>query len=396
MKSGFGSGSRGGLSWLAGLILLALSASSCSRKAAEAGRRPGPGGAGPPVPVLAAVAEARDMPVNLGAIGTVEAYSTVAIRPQLTGKIEAVHFQEGQEVAAGDLLLSLDARPWEAALNQARANLARDEAQLTSARLGFERTRNLFDGKIASQQDYDSAEAAYQALVATVLADQAAVTNAQLDLEYTKIRSPIDGRTGSLSVKAGNVVKATDDILLTIAQIHPVYVAFSVPEQHLTAVRRRFSSAKLPVAAVVPGQAQDAACGELTFVNNTVDTNTGTILLKATFENTNNILWPGQFVQVSLTLSNLVQAIVVPSQAVQTGQEGEFVFIVQPDGTVAARPVATGVVQDNHTVIEQGVRPGETIVTDGQLRLVPGAKVTIKPGLHSGTSSRSNAGERMN
>jgi len=308
----------------------------------------------------------------------VRAYSLVSIRSQITGPITKVHFKEGQEVNVGDPLFTIDPRPYEAALNQARANLERDIAQMISARLEFERTSNLFESKIASSQDYDSAQAAYQAMQATVAADHAAVTNAQVSLGYTDIRSPIEGRTGNLIVKAGNVVKAPDDVLLTITQIHPIYVAFTVPEQNLAAIRQQSRQSDLQVEAVVPGEANHPVVGELTFLNNMVDTNTGTILLKGTFVNTNDVLWPGQFVQVSLTLSNLVNAVVVPSQAVQTGQQGEFVFVVKSDQTVDTRPVITGVTYEGQTVLSSGVKPGETVVTDGQLRLAPGTKVSTQ------------------
>ncbi len=362
-----------GFAALSAVILM----SSCSRQApAGAGaRRPG---SGAPVPVLVAQAVARDIPIEIHAIGTVQPFSAVSVRPQITGKIIQVHFREGQDVKSGDLLFSLDARPWEAALNQTVANSKRDEAQLVSARLAFQRSSNLFESKIASQQDLDTAEAEFQALQATLLADNAAISNAQLNLGYMEIRSPIEGRTGDLTVKAGNVVKAPDDVLLRITQIHPVYVGFSVPERHLPEIRSEFSSTNLPVQAVVPSQTNHPAFGELTFIDNMVDTNTGTIFLKGTFPNTNNVLWPGQFVHVSLTLSNLTQATIVPSQAVQTGQNGEFVFLVKQDQTVDARPVATSVTYDGFTVVSSGVKPGETVVTDGQLRLVPGAKVNIK------------------
>jgi multidrug efflux system membrane fusion protein len=278
--------------------------------------------------VLAARATSQDVPVEIRGIGTVQAYSTVAVRPQITGPIVQVHFQEGKEVKAGELLFTIDPRPWEAALNQSIANLKRDQAQLINARLQFERTKNLFESKIASQQDFDTAEANFHAAESTVLADSAAMTNAQLSLDYTSIRAPIEGRTGSLAVKQGNVVKAPDDVLVTITQIRPVYVAFAVPEHQLPAIQARSSESALPVQAFAPGDADHKALGELTFIDNTVDTNTGTILLKGTFANTNNVLWPGQFVETSLTLSNLVQATVVPSQAVQAGQNGEFIFVV--------------------------------------------------------------------
>ena len=362
---------------LTGLAALALLLTSCSHSSPTAGG--GRPGAGVPVPVLTAQAEARDVPVAIHTIGNVQAYSMVAIRSQITGAMIAVPFQEGQEVKTGDLLFSIDPRPWQAALNQAEANLQRDQAQLIATRLTFERTSNLFVSKIASREDYDTAEANDHALESTLLADRAAISSAQASMDYTAIRSPIDGRTGNLTVKAGNVVKAPDDVLLTITQVRPIYVAFSVPEQNLPTIRRQSSKATLAVEAVVPSETNRPAYGELTFINNSVDTNTGTIFLKGTFANTNEALWPGQFVQVSLTLSNLARATVVPSQAVQTGQNGEFVFVVLPDRTVTNKAVTTRVPIDGSTVIAAGVNPGDTVVTDGQLRLVPGARVSFKP-----------------
>jgi len=367
------------------LLVALLSLPACSRKdpSAQSGR----GAQGPAVPVLTATVTAEDVPVEIQAIGNVQAYSLVSVRSQITGPITQVHIQEGQEVKAGDRLFSIDSRPGEAALNQALANLKRDEAQMLSARLEFLRTSNLFESKIASQQDFDTAEANYRALEGSALADGAAITNAQVSLGYTTIRSPIDGRTGNLTVKAGNVVKTPDDVLLTITQVRPIYVAFSVPEQQLPAIRRESQATTLPVVAIVPGETNRPAQGELTFINNMVDITTGTILLKATFANTNNVLWPGQFVQVSLTLSNLSKATVVPSQAVQTGQNGEFVFVVKPDETVEPRPVTTSITANGKTVIAAGVKPGETVVTDGQLRLVPGVKVSLRESLASGTAT---------
>jgi len=371
---------------LTGMLLLLP---ACTRK--DPAAQPGGGARSPVVPVLTATATSEDVPVEIQAIGNVQAYSLVSVRSQITGPLMKVHIQEGQDVKAGDLLFSIDPRPWEAALNQAQANLKRDEAQMLSARLEFLRTSNLFESKIASQSDYDTAEANYRALEGSALADSAAISNAQVSLGYTSIRSPIDGRTGNLVVKAGNVVKSPDDVLLTITQVRPIYVAFSVPEQQLPAIRRESQRAALPVMAVVPSETNRPARGELTFINNTVDTATGTIFLKGTFANTNGVLWPGQFVRVSLTLSNLAQATVVPSQAVQTGQNGDFVFVVKPDETVETRPITTGITADGKTVIVAGVTPGETVVTDGQLRLVPGAKVSVKPPATSGSST--NAAE---
>jgi multidrug efflux system membrane fusion protein len=337
------------------------------------------------VPVLVARAVKQDVPVEIQGVGTVQAYSFVSIRSQITDEIVKVHFSEGQEVKAGDLLFTLDPRPFEAALNQAKANLQRDQAQMVNGLLNFERTSNLFASKIAAQADYDSAEATYQSAQSTVVADAAAITNAQVNLDYTSIRSLIDGRTGNLTVKEGNVVKSPDDVLLTITQTRPIYVGFAVPEEYLPAIRRRSSESTLPITAFAPGDTNDIARGDLTFIDNTVDTNTGTILLKGTFPNTNTVLWPGQFVQATLTLSNLVGVTTVPTQAVQTGQDGEFIFVVKPDQTVEARPVVAGIAYDGSQVIDQGLEPGETVVTDGQVRLKPGTKVIAKT--EEGTNS---------
>ena len=333
------------------------------------------------VPVVVAQAEARDVPVELRNIGNVEAYSTVTVRSQITGQIIKVHFREGQDVKAGDLLFTIDPRPAEGMLLHAQADLKRDEAQLVSARLEFQREQKLLESSIASRDDYDKAEAAFHALEATVLADQSAISNAALNVEFTAIRSLIDGRTGNLAVKEGNIVKAPDDALVTINQVHPIYVTFSVPEQDLPAIRRRMQQAALPVEAQVSGEPDDPPRGHLSFIDNAVDATTGRIKLKATFPNTDNTLWPGQFVQTTLVLSNLAQATVVPSQAVQSSQSGEFVFVVKADATVQkrpVRPVALGLSRSGVAVIQSGVSPGETVVIDGQLRLVEGSKVTTQ------------------
>jgi len=368
------------------VIAVAFVLSSCSQKSPAGGKSAR--GAGGPIPVVVAKAEARDVPVEIQAVGNAQAYSSVSIRPQITGQITKVHFHEGQEVKAGDELFTIDPRPFQAALNQAQANLQRDQAMLLNGRLNFERTSNLLSSKIASQADYDTALSAYQSAQSTVVADAAAVTNAQLSLEYTSIRSPIEGRTGNLTIKEGNVVKAPDDILVSVTQIHPIYVAFAVPENNLAAIRGEAAHESLTVKASPPGDTNSTATGQLTFIDNSVDTNTGTILLKATFQNTNTVLWPGQFVQTSLVLSNLTQATVVPSQAVQTGQDGEFLFVVKEDQTVEARPIVAGITYDGVRVIMNGLKPGETVVIDGQVRLTAGAKVSVKsPDAVSGTNS---------
>ena len=368
------------------VIASALVLSSCSQKSPAGGKSAR--GAGGPIPVVVAKAEARDVPVEIQAVGNAQAYSAVSIRSQITGQITKVHFQEGQEVKAGDELFTIAPRPFQAALNQAQANWQRDQAMLINGRLSFERTSNLLSSKIASQADYDTALSAYQSAQSTVIADAAAVTNAQLSLEYTSISSPIEGRTGNLTIKEGNIVKAPDDILVSVTQIHPIYVAFAVPENNLAAIRSEAAHESLAVKAYPPGDTNSTATGQLTFIDNSVDTNTGTILLKATFQNTNTVLWPGQFVQTSLVLSNLTQATVVPSQAVQTGQDGEFLFVVKEDQTVEARPIVAGITYDGIRVIMSGLKPGETVVIDGQVRLTAGAKVSVKsPDAVSGTNS---------
>jgi multidrug efflux system membrane fusion protein len=309
----------------------------------------------------------------------------VTIRSQLTGQITKIHFQEGQEVKTGDELFTIDPRPLEGALRQAQADLKRDQAQLVSVKLEFERVKKLLESSIASRDDYDKAEAAFHALEATIQSDEALVSKAQLQVEFTSIRSRIDGRTGNLMVREGNIVKAPDDILVAVNQIHPIYVTFSVPEHELAAIRRRLSKTKLFVAAqlpaepLAPGNTAEPPRGELTFIDNTVDATTGRIKLKATFPNSDNALWPGQFVQTVLTLDVLKDAVVVPSEAVQSSQSGDFVFVVTAEATVQKRAIVAGVSRGGTTVIDKGVQAGETVVTDGQLRLTDGAKVTTQP-----------------
>ncbi len=341
---------------------------------------------GAAVPVLTAKAMATNVPVQIDPppVGHVTPVSTVTIHSQIGGLISAVHFQEGSEVKSNDLLFTIDPRPTQAALAAARAAVARDAAQLKNAKIQFDREQKLYDQKLVSQDEYDTSRAGFDALVGTVAADRAAVTNAELNLEFTEIRAPFDGVTGSLQFHAGNVVKAPDDTLLTINRIHPIYVEFAVPEQYLPEIRKQMNGQTLKVTATFENMDGPPPQGELTFVDNAVDMTTGTILLKATFPNENNSLWPGQFVQVVLTLSELTNAVVVPSQAVQVGQKGQFIYVVETDPTNAAslivenRPVKTGIAFGNETVVQSGLQAGETVVTDGQLRLAPKMKVTVK------------------
>jgi len=357
------------------VLAAALPGSGCSRGKSNAGR------AG--APVLVARAFTTNVPVQIDPppVGHVMAYSTVTIRPQIGGILQEVHFKEGQEVKQGDLLFTIDPRPSQAALDSARAALARDQAQLENAKIQFDREQKLFDQKLVSQDEFDTSKAGMDTLQGTVQADEAAVTNAQLNLEFTAIRSPIDGIAGALQFYQGNVVKAPDDTLVTLNQIHPIYVQFGVPEQFLPQIRKEMREHTLKVAATFDNMEGPPPQGELTFIDNAVDENTGMIQLKATFPNENSALWPGQFVTVALTLSELTNVVVVPSQAVQTGQNGEYLYVVksnQTDQTVEERPVVIGVAHDGVTVMAKGLKAGEMVVTDGQMRLAPGAVVSIK------------------
>jgi membrane fusion protein, multidrug efflux system len=338
-----------------------------------------------PVPVLIAQAVRKTVPIQLHAIGTVEAYSTVSVRSQIDGKIAEVHFHEGEDVKKGDLLVTIDPRPLEAALHQAQANLARDRAQLAQAVNDEKRYGYLLDQGVGSREQYDQAHATAQALRATVMADQAAAQTASINLEYTGIRSPIDGRTGNLMLHPGNLVKANDSAsaIVVINQVKPVYVDFNVPEKDLDEVRRDMNGHQLAVMVRPRSRELQAASesGTLSFIDNAVNANTGTFELKGLFHNETERLWPGQFVDVTLTLSELPDTILVPSQAVQTGQDGTFVFVVEQDMSAKAHPVVVGDSLEGQTVIKSGLRGGETVVTDGQLRLFPGAKVKIKSGL---------------
>jgi multidrug efflux system membrane fusion protein len=329
-------------------------------------------------PVTVATVTTHAVPVEIPAIGNVEAYSTVTVKSQVDAVIKQVHFTEGQDVRAGDLLFALDARPFQAMLQQAEANLARDEAQAKNARAQAQRNKGLFDSGIISKDQYDTFQTSADALDAGVRADKAAVENARLQLGYCTIRSPINGRTGSLLVHAGNLVKSNDTSLVVINQIHPIYVTFSVPEQYLPQIKQRLAHGKLAVLASTGDIHQNPDTGLLEFVNNTVDSTTGTIMLKGTFPNSSSQLWPGQFVNVAVKLAVEENAMVVPNQAVQAGEKGEYVYVVKPDMTAEYRPVVTGASSGGETVIEKGVRPGERVVTDGQLRIYPGAKLKIK------------------
>jgi multidrug efflux system membrane fusion protein len=410
-----------------GLLLLVLFSSACSNEKSGIS-------VSSPVPVIVADVIQKTVPVQLRAIGNVQAYSTITVKSIVGGEIRQVHFTEGQNVKKGEFLFTIDPRPFEASLKQAEANLSRDVAQVSqveadlaknialvkqaeanlerdiaqaeNAKVEAKRYESLIERQVVSRQQYEqfrtnaealeatvradkaakesaeaavrSSKAALENARAAVRADQAAVENAKIQLGYCFIRSPIDGRTGNLLVKRGNVIKANDIDLVTINQINPIYVAFSVPEQNLLEIKKYMAGGPLKVEALLPNDASDAEGGVLSFIDNTVDKTTGTILLKGTFINKEKRLWPGQFVNVVLTLATQSDAIIIPSQAVQTGQQGQYVFVLKSDLTVELRSVVVNRILNNESVIDKGLQNGEKVVTDGQLQLVPGAKVEVK------------------
>jgi len=354
-----------------GLLFLAIFSSGCSN---EKSNKP----VSAPIPITVGTVSQKTVPVELRVIGNVQAYSTVTIKSKVGGELTRVHFTEGQDVRKGDLLFTIDPRPYEAALKQAEANLQKDLAQAKHAQENARRYEFLVQKGVVARQQYDKFRTEAEALEAAVLADRAAVENAKIQLGYCSIHSPIDGRTGSLMVKQGNIIKADDINLIVINQIVPIDVAFSVPEQFLQEIKKYMALGKIQVDALVPSNNERPEKGTVTFVDNAVDTSTGTIRLKGTFGNRERKLWPGQFVNVVLTLTREPNTIVVPSQAIQTGQQGQYVFVVRQDLTVESRPVVVGRSVNSETVVQKGLVADEKVVTDGQLRLYPGARVEIK------------------
>jgi len=384
------------------LILAACALTSCS------GTAPVAAVGAPVAPVTVATVVQKTAPIDVEVIGNVEAYETVSVKSQIGGILEKVSIQEGDNVKKGDLLFTIDRRPLEAqvkqveatmahdraALRQAEANLRRDQSQETFARAQAERYKQLFERKAVSKQDaeqyvtdadtkhetVEADKAAIETSKAALDADQATLDNAKVQLSYTEIFSPVDGRLGNLNVKEGNVVKATDVELITINRVQPIYVTFSIPEDRLNEVRKQMAAGRKLQVLANPDKDGDSGweAGELTFIDNSVDPSTGAIKLKGTFQNKNHTLWPGKFVRVTLRLGSIQNAMLVPTQAVQTGQDGEYVFLVKPDMTVESRPVVTGVRVESDQVIQSGLQPGDLVVKEGHVRLVTGTHVQIK------------------
>jgi multidrug efflux system membrane fusion protein len=339
-----------------------------------------------PIPVTVAKAVLKTVPVQFRAIGHVEAISTVAVRARIGGELTSVGFLEGQDVRAGETLFVIDPRTYEAALRQAEAQLARDQALLRKADGDVERYAELVKKDYVTREQYDGMVAGAESLRATVAADRASVDDARLQVGYCTIKAPVAGRAGSLMVKAGNLIKANgDDPMVTLNQTRPICVGFSVPAQLLPEVNRR-KGERLEVTATPPQGSAGPQEGTLTFVDNAVDTATSTVLLKATFPNVDETLWPGAFVDVLVTLGEEPDRVVVPSTAVQAGQQGTYVYVVKGDGTAEMRPVEVARMDEVEAVIAEGLAAGETVVTDGQLRLVPGSPVIVGAAPGAGVS----------
>ena len=361
------------------------------------GGRSGGGRGRQAVPVLVATAVQKTMPLLIRAVGNVEAFSTVSVKSQVTGVLTQAHFKEGQNVKKGQLLFTIDPRPFEAALKQIEANLARDTAQLQNSREQARRYAELVKKQYVSQEQYDQIRANADAAEAVVQADLAAVENARVQLSYCYIYAPIDGQVGSLLVNEGNLVRVNDGTpLVVINQVSPINVTFSVPEQHLAEIRRNMAKGTLGVEARFQSDEGRPEQGSLSFVDNAVDRTTGTIKLKAEFKNTERRLWPGQFINVAVTLGTQAEAVVVPSEAIQVGQEGQHVFVVQPNNSVEMRPVVVARTDEGEAVISKGLQAGEQIVREGQFLLGPGSRIQIKDskaGTEEAKKSRATKGK---
>jgi multidrug efflux system membrane fusion protein len=355
-------------------LLTAWPACKKSEPAAQAGR----GGA---VPVLAGEVVRKDVPLIVKAIGAVHPPASVTIKPQVSGQISQVHFKEGQELKKGDPLFTIDKRPFDVAFQQAQAALDLAAAQAANAEDQSERYKTLKKTGAVAAEQFDQIKTTLRTTAAAVKSAEAVVRNAQLQLEYCDIRSPLEGRAGKYLVDAGNVVQGNQTDLVVINQIDPIEVTFAVAERYLGEIRRYTSEGQLKVVAVPDGKELRPVEGQLVFVDNAVKAATGTIELKGLFANNPKVLWPGQFVEVELWLTTDRDAVVVPAGAVQTGQDGQFVYVVKPDQTVEARKIVLARVAENDAVIREGLKGGEKIVLDGQSRLGPGSKVEVKSGL---------------
>lgn len=354
-------------------LLLCGALAGCSRGQKNA-RASGPP---PSVPVGVATVKQRDFPVYLTGLGSVTAFNTVSLKTRIDGQITQVNFVEGQDVKEGELLIQIDPRPYQVALEQAQANLQRDEAQLTNAKAQYERMKALYAGGVIAKQDLDTQEASFGQFEGTIAADKAAIDNAKLNLVYTRITSPINGRIGLRQVDIGNyVTAASGSSMAVITQMHPIAIIFTLPEDQLQAVRERMQKGTLQVDVYGRDDQTKLSTGKLLTIDNLIDQTTGTAKLKAVFENPDNSLWPNQFVNVHLLLETKKDAITMPVSAVQRGPQGTFTYLVDDKNTVEIRPIQLALTQGNTAVVASGLQPGERVVTDGQEKLQAGSLVT--------------------
>jgi multidrug efflux system membrane fusion protein len=348
-------------------------------EAAGCGSAAKPPAAPPPPTVIAGQAVRRTVPVTLRAIGNVESVASVAIRSRVAGPILKVHIADGANVTKGQVLFTIDPEPFRIAVESAEAQLARDTALRQKADNDAARYAKLVDKEYVTREQYEATVSLAASLAATIQSDEAMAKDARLSLSYCTIASPIAGRAGSVNLRAGNLVKANDDPpLLTILQMRPVYVTFSVPEKYLGDVRKHAAEGKLEVRASSRGEEGDGHAGVLAFIDNEVVAATGTVRLRGEFPNQDQGLWPGQFVEVALRLAEQKDAVIVPSAAVQVGQQGSYVYVVDAGGTAQLRPVVVDRGLGDETVLASGLDGGETVVTDGQIRIVPGGKVSVQ------------------
>lgn len=355
---------------LGAALIAACLSTSCEKKSQTAFERP-------PAPVTVASAVAHDVPIYIDAVGKIVAREVVSIQPQVSGRITKIHFIDGADVKVGDLLFTIDPRPYEAQLHQADANLAQAEAALNLARINFARVENVSDPRAISRQDFDAKKSAVETAEATVQQSRAALESARLNLAYCTIRSPINGRAGQRAVDVGNVVSANNGSLLVIQRLEPIYADFTVPESELGTVQRNMAKRTLRVEVRLPDDGSDPREGQLTFLDNSVQDNTGTIKLRATLSNGDRRFWPGRFAKVRLVLATQRDAVLVPAGAPQLSAKGSFVYVIKPDLSAEQRMVKVGQLHDDWVVIQDGLKAGERVVVNGQLGVTPGGKVRL-------------------
>ena len=355
---------------LLGLALIFAGLAACNKKPEANFERP-------PAPVTVARAVARDVPVYIDAVGKTVAREVVSVQPQVSGRITQIHFTDGANVKIGDLLFTIDPRPYQAQLNQAEANVAQAEAALSLAKVNFARVEKVSDPRAVSRQDFDARKSAVESAEATLKQNRAAVENARLNLEYCTIRSPINGRAGQRAVDVGNVVSANNGSLLVIQRLDPIYADFTVTESELSGVQRNMAKQALKVEVRLPDDGTEPREGNLTFLDNSVQEGSGTVKLRATLNNNDRSLWPGRFVKVRLILQTQRDAVLVPADAPQLSAKGPFVYVVKPDSSAELRPVKVGQRQEDLIVIKDGLKADERVVVSGQLGVTPGGKVRV-------------------